>query len=82
MNISYETLKRIEAQLDRLEGRLAQERDYCFRSDVEHREAWLIAGFRPCQGDQWMHSDGRHVTYTLVITTMPDEYIAAQRSLG
>jgi hypothetical protein len=70
MNISHETLKRIEAQLDRLEGMVASGRD----ADSKHREAWLVAGFRPgAHGDFWAHDDGRHMPYPLILTTMPEE---------
>jgi hypothetical protein len=65
MNISQETLKRIEAQLDRLE------RDK--ESVGSHRELWLLAGFRPTGiDDSWHHEDGRTVTYMHVLTTYPE----------
>jgi hypothetical protein len=68
MNISYETLKRIEAQLDRLEGLIPN----AGHKDCQHREAWLLAGWRPNDiGDNWINLHGDEITYATVLATMP-----------
>ena len=63
--VSQETLRRIEKQLIRLEqGQPAPAPD-------PRREAWLMAGWRPCEFGYWRHADGRMVTEMLVMATDP-----------
>jgi hypothetical protein len=39
---------------------------------ISAREAWILAGFRPSKSDDlWEHSDGRFMTYHVVLTTLP-----------
>jgi len=71
MNISQETLRRIEAQLTRLEGLVPNSG----HEDCKHREAWLLAGWRPnpSSGDNWINRMGDEVTYMQVLTSFPVE---------
>lgn len=60
---NQETLERIEAALWRIVSRI---------SNHEQREAWMLAGFRPSDGDTWRNDQGAAVSYRQVLTTSPD----------